>query len=423
MNHGDWKALFYAVTNNDINQVKYYLKMGIDMNYQHPEFMTNPFFESIRLGRLEMVDLLLKNGANLDTSEIESGKNPLQMAQNSGNKNIIKILTQYNMNNNRQTLEVLPEMKAAICTRFGPPDVITLKTVSSPQAKHGQVLVKIMASTLNSGDVRVRGLVADGWMKIMMRLLVGWSQPRKAILGVTFSGIVVDTGPGVKRFKIGDRVYGLTGFNFGCHAEYTALSEKGMIAPMPKNINFQDAAALLFGGQTAIFFLLKSKIDNLKNPKVLILGGSGSVGTSAIQIAKYFGAEVTTVCSSSNVDLCTSLGADHVVAYDINDFTKTLEKYDIVLDAVAKYSKKQCQHLLYPKGVFKTVGGMEYASENIQQLELLSKIYNDGKLSAVIDKVYKLDQIVEAHQYVDTGKKKGNVIIEVTNNLPELELF
>jgi len=416
MNHGDWKALFYSVESNDIQLVQYYLKMGIDINYQHPEFMTSPFFESIRCGHIEIVELFLQNDADLNTIEMESGKKPMDIAIKIGQKDIIEMIKKFlsHKNPNQAHSSVAPEMKATICTMYAPPGVLKIETLATPVPKSGQVLIKIAASSLNSGDVRVRALAVDGWMKWMMRLAVGWSKPRKPILGVSFSGIVAGIESGVSHYKLGDRVYGLTGFNFGCHAEYTTISEKAMIAPMPENMPFQEAAAMLFGGQTAIYFLLKSGIDKLKNPKVLILGETGSVGTSAIQIAKYYNAHVTAVFSSSGAALCSQLGADQLIAYDHEDFTKSNQKYDIILDAVGKYTQKQCRQLLTKHGIYKTVGGMEYASEKPEQLALLTKIYQEGLLTAVIDKHYSLDQIEVAHRYVDTGRKKGNVVINIT---------
>ncbi len=304
-------------------------------------------------------------------------------------------------------------MKASLCTQYGPPEVIEIHDIPKPTPKSDQILVKIIASTLNSGDVRVRGLQVDGWMKIMMRLVIGWNKPRKPILGVTYAGIIEAMGQDVKSYEIGDQVFGLTAFKFGCHAEYIAVSEKSMILQMPKEANFDEAAAILFGGQTAICFLHKMGIQNKNKAKVLILGATGSVGTSAIQIAKYYGANVTAVCSAPNKDLCLLLGADHVKPYDQEDITMLPERYDIILDAVGKYNHKQFKKLLTQNGIFKTVGGMEYASESIDQLELLSKIFTEGTLKPVIDKIFTLADIVEAHRYVDTGRKKGNVVVSM----------
>jgi NADPH:quinone reductase-like Zn-dependent oxidoreductase len=302
-------------------------------------------------------------------------------------------------------------MKAAYCTKYGPPEVIEVREVPKPSPSPNQILVKIIASSVNSGDVRVRGLQAEGWMKFVMRMLIGWSKPRKPILGVTFAGIVEAVGSKISKFEPGDNVYGLTAFKFGCHAEYTIIAEDNMVMKMPINASFQDAAAILFGGQTAVSFLHKMHIQTKPKAKILILGATGAVGSSSIQIAKYYGAEVTAVCSSLGRELCDALGADHVIAYDQEDIYHSSNRYDLILDAVGKYSKKKCKHLLTNDGIYKTIGGMEYASESIDQLKLLTKIYEEGKLKPVIDKVFNIDQIVEAHRYVDTGRKKGNVIL------------
>lgn len=304
-------------------------------------------------------------------------------------------------------------MKASLCTQYGPPEVIEIHDIPKPTAKSDQILVKIIASTLNSGDVRVRGLQAEGIMKLIMKLAVGWQKPRKPILGVAFAGIVEAIGKDVTKFNLGDQVFGLTAFRFGCHAEFTIIPEESMVTHLPQKASFDEAAAILFGGQTAVSFLHKMNIQTQKNPKVLILGATGSVGTSAIQIAKYYGAKVTAVCGFAYKDLCLSLGADKAIAYDNAEFNELSEQFDIILDAVGKYTKKQCNHLLAPAGIFKTVGGLEYASESKDQLHLLSKIYNEGKLKPVIDKVYLLDDIVKAHTYVDSGRKKGNVVIKI----------
>lgn len=303
------------------------------------------------------------------------------------------------------------KMKAASITKYGPPEVVEIRELPVPQPASKDILVKVMASTVNSGDVRVRGLVASGLMKLVMRLLVGWSKPKNPVLGVTYAGVVEKVGNQVTEFKSGDRVFGLTAFRFGCHAEYLVAPANSMVEHMPDNTTFEDGVAVLFGGQTAVSFLHKMKLPDIKNAKVLILGATGSVGTAAIQVAKYYDAKVTAVCSSSGKDLSTSLGAHHILCYDVEDFTKINDRFDIILDAVGKYNKKQCKHLLKPNGKFKTVGGMEYASESRDQISLLAKMMETNRLQPVIDKVYPLDEIREAHRYVDTGRKKGNVVI------------
>jgi NADPH:quinone reductase-like Zn-dependent oxidoreductase len=417
MSHGDWKHMFRAIKDNDIELVRYYIKSGIDINYQHPEYMTNALCESIRLKNPDMINLLINHGASTDIKEMDSGKTPLQIAEdlqfNAAIKLIQKSGGQSSVDFHNFTKSINPNMKASLCTQYGPPEVIEIREVKTPKPKNNQILVKIMSSTLNSGDVRVRGLQVEGIMKLIMKLVVGWTKPRKPILGVTFSGMVTEVGKDVTKFTAGDKVYGLTAFNFGYHAEYNVVNENSMVSHMPKNAHFDDAAAILFGGQTAVSFLHKMGIQTNKNLKFMILGGSGAVGTSSIQLAKYYGAHVTAVCSSENKDLCISLGADTVICYDQESIESATDRFDIVFDAVGKYTKKQCKHLLATHGVFKTVGGMEYASESLDQLQLLTKMYTEGKLKPVIDKVYSLNDIVNAHTYVDTGKKKGNVVIKI----------
>ncbi|REJ81976.1 MAG: NAD(P)-dependent alcohol dehydrogenase [Bacteroidetes bacterium] len=304
-------------------------------------------------------------------------------------------------------------MKAVICTKYGPPEVLKIQEVNKPIFKDNEVLVKIISTAVNSGDVRVRGLVADGIMKLIMRLMIGFSKPRKAILGTVYAGVIEDVGINVSKFKKGDKVFGMTAFNFGTHAEYTAVKEKSYISLMPENASFDEAVSLIFGGQTAIYFIDKVRLSEMKSPNVLVIGATGSVGTAAVQIAKFNGAEVTAVCSTKGKDLMEQLGVSNVIFYDLEDFTKQSVQYDFIFDAVGKTDKKQCQALLKENGIYKTVGGFEYASESHEQLEKIKNLYEKGRLKAIIDRKFPLDRIVEAHEYVDTGRKKGNVIINV----------
>ncbi|MCH8495342.1 MAG: NAD(P)-dependent alcohol dehydrogenase [Balneolales bacterium] len=305
-------------------------------------------------------------------------------------------------------------MKAVICTKYGPPDVLQVQSVNKPIPNDDEVLVRIISTAVNSGDTRVRGLAVEGFMKILMRLVLGFSKPRKPILGTVYSGIVEDAGTNVLKFKKGDNVFGMTGFNFGTYAEYITIKEKGTIALMPSNATYDEAASLIFGGQTAIYFIEKAKLSENKAQKVLIIGGTGSVGSAAIQIAQYHGADVTVVCSSEGKSLVENLGISKIILYDKEDFSKQTNTYDFIFDAVGKTTKKQCQSLLNKEGIYKTVGSLEYASESQEQLELLKMLYETGKLKATIDRTYSFDNIVEAHEYVDTGRKKGNVILNVT---------
>lgn len=305
-------------------------------------------------------------------------------------------------------------MKAIICTKYGPPEVLEMGEVPKPIPKDSEILVKIVATTVNSGDVRVRALRVEGFMKIVMRLVLGFLKPRKPVLGTVFAGIVESVGNKVTHFKIGDRVFGATGFKFGTYAEYIAVDEKSAVVNMPHNTSFDEAAAIVFGGQTAVYFLEKAGISKRAGQRVLIIGGTGSVGSAAIQIAKYHGAEITTVCSSDGLELVRSLGATHTVLYDKEDFIKQTNTFDIVFDAVGKTSKEKCAHLLNDNGVYKTVEGFDVASDSKEQLELLKKLYEDGTYQAVIDRTFTMNEVVEAHRYVDTGRKKGNVVLQIS---------
>ena len=306
-------------------------------------------------------------------------------------------------------------MKAAICTKYGvPEEALQIVEVEKPTPKDNEVLIKIMNSAVNSADVRVRSLDVSGFLKIVMRLVLGFSKPRKPILGTVFSGVIEQIGSKVKNFKVGNEVFGLTGFNFGAHAEYITLSDKSIIVPKPINATFEEAAAILFGGQTAIYFLEeKAKISKKENCKVLVYGATSSVGTAAIQIAQYFTAQVTAICSEIGQKLVKELGVENIILYDKEDFTKTAEKYDIIFDAVGKTTKQQCVPLLNDRGCFVTVAGLDSAAERKEQLELLRKMFEAGKYKATIDKTYSIDEIIEAHRYVDTKRKKGNVVLRI----------
>lgn len=304
-------------------------------------------------------------------------------------------------------------MKAIICTKYGPPEVLKIQQVDKPVQKDDEILVRVMATAVNSGDVRVRGLAVEGFMKIIMRLILGFSKPRKPVLGTVYSGVVEDTGSKVSGFKKGDKVFGMTGFNFGTYAEYIAIKENGNVIYMPENASYEEAVSIIFGGQTAIYFIEKARLPEKKNAKVLIIGGTGSVGSSAIQIAQYYGADVTVVCSSAGKPLMEKLGVSKIILYDKEDFTASTYQYNFIFDAVGKTTKKQCAKLLEANGIFKTVGGLEYASESRKQLELLKELFEQGKLKAVIDKTFSFENVVNAHHYVDTGRKKGSVVLKV----------
>lgn len=312
----------------------------------------------------------------------------------------------YDVNNNNSFQEVI--MKAIICTKYGPPNVLQLQNVEKPKPKKNEVLVKIHATSVSTGDCRIRGFNSPLLFWIPMRIILGFRKPRKPILGVELSGEIEDIGTDVTQFKKGDQVFALTELNLGGYAEYTCVHESGLIALKPTNVTYEEAAVIPFGGTSALHFLRKGQIK--KGQRVLIYGASGSVGTAAIQLAKYFGATVTAICSSSNFDLVTTLGADNIIDYMKEDFTKQGEHYDIIFDAVGKYKKSLCTDALMPNGKYVSVNGM-MAKVSKEDMNLLKQLAETGKLKPVIDRTYRLEEIAEAHIYVEKGHKKGNVSI------------
>jgi len=307
-------------------------------------------------------------------------------------------------------------MKAVICTQYGSPDVLKLREWVKPNPKKDQILIKIIASAVNSADVRVRSLEVKGFMKFVMRLALGYSKPRNPILGTVFSGIVEEIGSGVTKFKVGVEVFGMTGFNFGTYAEYVVVNQNSNVLAKPFNATFEEAASLVFGGQTAIHFLEKTKLTQKASPKVLIIGATGAVGTAAIQLAKHAGSAVTAVCSSGGEGLAKKLGASKVICYDREDPKNFKGTFDVIFDAVGKNGKNYCRHLLNKKGTYESVNS-GYASETVAQLQLLKHLFEQGAFKAVIDKVYAMEDIVEAHKLVDSGRKKGNVVLRVASQI------
>jgi NADPH:quinone reductase-like Zn-dependent oxidoreductase len=307
-------------------------------------------------------------------------------------------------------------MKAIVFTKYGPPEVLQLKEVDKPTPKDDEVLIKNNAATVHVGDTRMRGFRVPKKYWIPMRLFVGITKPKRTILGMEVSGVIETVGKDVKEFKKGDEVFALTGFGGGGYAEYSSVKaidgdeKKGMVVLKPSNLTFEEAAAVPAGALTALLHMQKVNIQ--KGKKILIYGASGSVGTYAVQLAKYYGGEVTGVCSTSNLELVKSIGADKVIDYTKEDFTKTGEVYEVVFDAVFKISKSRCKNILKENGIFDS-SHSKVPAPKTKDLVFLKELIEKNKLKPVIDKTYPMEQIVEGHRYVDKGHKKGHVIITI----------
>jgi NADPH:quinone reductase-like Zn-dependent oxidoreductase len=338
---------------------------------------------------------------------------------------------------NRATHNKGTLMKAILHTHYGPPDLLQFKEVDKPVPKNNEVLIKIHATTVSTGDCNVRNFTfVTKSMRPIARLMFGIGKPwKERILGTELAGKVAGTGKDVRKFKVGDRVVASTGMAGGGHAQYACLAEKGALVIKPDSLSWEEAVAIPFGANTALYFLRNlGKIQ--AGQELLIIGASGSIGSAGVQLAKHFGAMVTAVCSAANVEMVKSLGADKVIDYTKEDFTKNGKTYDLIFDIVGATTFDRCQKSLKTRGVFlqnimglddmvrvlwtsitgrkKVKGGV--AMENLERMNFTVGLATAGKLKAVIDRSYPLERIAEAFKYVEQGHKKGNVVITVEHS-------
>jgi NADPH:quinone reductase-like Zn-dependent oxidoreductase len=323
-------------------------------------------------------------------------------------------------------MENKEKMKAIVCTKYGPPEVLKLREVEKPIPEKNEIRIKIHATTATSSDCILRGFNIPAWHPtgLMMGIFMGFGKPRRSILGLVSAGVVDSVGNDAKRFKIGDPVVAYTALSatkirLGTYAQYNCIPEDWIVLGKPSNLTYEEAAAIPYPGELAMFFLKKGDIQNRKN--VLIVGASGSIGTTAVQLARHFGAKVTGVCSTANLELVRSQGAERVIDYTKEDYSKRSERYDLILDAVPQQVadreslKSQAKNALTPDGKYISIDD-GIASTSYEDLVLLKDLVESGKFKPVIDRSYSLEQMVEAHRYVETGHKKGNIVITVKHN-------
>lgn len=314
----------------------------------------------------------------------------------------------------------MDKMRAVVCNKYGPPEVLQLTQVEKPTPEPNEVLIRIRATTAHVGDAKIRsfkpglGPVKDFFFKPIMRLMLGFRGPRCKILGMDLAGDIVAIGKDVKRFKIGDPVFGsaYVGFRFGAYAEYICLAGDGLVAPKPPNMSYEEIAPIANGALTALLILRKVNIQ--RGQKVLIYGASGSLGTFAVQLARHFGAEVTGVCSTRNLEMVKSLGAGTVIDYTQENFNDRHEIFDVIFDAVAKMDTSERKKSLKKTGTFlhatDSSNGLKFTTADMM---LIGELCKTGEMKAIIDRRFPLEKIVEAHRYVDRGRKIGNVVITV----------
>jgi NADPH:quinone reductase-like Zn-dependent oxidoreductase len=312
------------------------------------------------------------------------------------------------------------KMKAAICRKYGPPEVLQLAEVKKPSAKENEILVKIMASAVTASDIFIRSSAVPLRMKIPMRLMMGITKPRRRVEGLVFSGIVENAGKEITRFSPGDSVYGMTGFSLGTYAEYACIKETdsktGCVSLKPKNISFEKATSAVYGGFLALQFMDRGHIK--ANDRILVYGASSTSGTIAVQYGKYLGAEVTAVSGAQHLDFVKSLGADVLIDYTTTDALDDSVKFDFILDSVGKMKtstlKKSCQGALAKGGKYISIDD-GYLQLNSKRLDLLTGLIEAGKIKPIVDRIYPLEKIVEAHRYVEEGHKTGGVAITISH--------
>jgi NADPH:quinone reductase-like Zn-dependent oxidoreductase len=302
-------------------------------------------------------------------------------------------------------------MKAIVASKFGSPEVLQLREIEKPTPKDNEILVKVHATTVSAGDIRMRSFNVPPLFWLPARITLGFTKPKHPIYGMELSGEVVAVGKDVTRFKVGDPVFASTlAENFGAYAEYKCLPEDGLVFSKPHNMTYAEAAAVPIAAPAALRLLRKGNIQ--RGQKVLIYGASGSVGSYAVQIAKAFGAEVSGVCSTAGLEMVKSLGANQVIDYTKEDFSLREERYDTIFDAVGKCQKEQYARALKPNGSFITIAKLS-TKQSKEEFTIIQGLIGSGKIRAVIDRCYPLERIVEAHRYVGAGHKMGNVIITV----------